>query len=182
MPYYPPASGGGGYNLVQDEGTSLAVRTTLDFVGAGVTASDVAGETQISIPGGGTPSSTTVEVNLGATPVWQGKFTITDAAISTSSKVHVWQAPGPYTGKGIRADEAALQPVDIIAVEPLTGSASVHWQTPPMLTQRSGLLSGGGEKVNVSTFNITNYPQDRYETCRLGKISGNVKFTYQILA
>jgi hypothetical protein len=100
-----------------------------------------------------TVTAATVEVNLGNTPVWRGKFTVTDGAISTVSKILVWQAPGPYTGKGTRADEAEMQPVQVIAVQPLTGSAGVMWQTPP-------LLSGNR---------------------RLGRVRGNVKFHYQIL-
>ena len=47
------AAGAQGYATVEDEGTPLAQRTVLDFVGAGVTATDVGGETRISIPGGG---------------------------------------------------------------------------------------------------------------------------------
>jgi len=42
---------GSGYNLVEDEGVAQTVRTTMNFVGAGVTASDIGGKTQISIPG-----------------------------------------------------------------------------------------------------------------------------------
>jgi len=41
------------YSLIQDEGVSQTQRTTLDFVGAGVTCSDVGGETSCNIPGGG---------------------------------------------------------------------------------------------------------------------------------
>ncbi len=47
------AAGGGGYDTIEDEGGALPQRTTIDFVGAGVTAADVAGETQVTIPGGG---------------------------------------------------------------------------------------------------------------------------------
>lgn len=48
---YPPATGSG-YNTVEDEGVALTQRTTINFTGAGVTASDVAGETEVNIPGG----------------------------------------------------------------------------------------------------------------------------------
>lgn len=48
---------GGGYNLVQDEGVGLTARTTLNFIGAGVTCVDNAGNTRtdctISSSGGG---------------------------------------------------------------------------------------------------------------------------------
>lgn len=47
--------GGGGYTIVQDEGVALPVQSTLNFVGAGVTATNDAGSsrTLITIPGGG---------------------------------------------------------------------------------------------------------------------------------
>jgi hypothetical protein len=46
----PPS---GGYDTIEDEGTPLAQETVLNFVGAGVTASAGAGETTVTIPGGG---------------------------------------------------------------------------------------------------------------------------------
>lgn len=47
------ASGSGGYDTVEDEGTPLTQRSTMNFVGAGVTAADSGGVTVITIPGGG---------------------------------------------------------------------------------------------------------------------------------
>lgn len=49
------ASGGGGsaYNLIEDEGTPLTARTTLDFTGAGVSCADSGGKTVCTIAGGG---------------------------------------------------------------------------------------------------------------------------------
>lgn len=44
--------GGGGYNTIQDEGVALPQRTIMNFIGAGVTASDVGGKTQVDIIGG----------------------------------------------------------------------------------------------------------------------------------
>lgn len=102
-------------------------------------------------------AATTVEINVALTPTWTGKFTITDGAITASSKVLCWQAPGPYTGKGTRADEAELQPVSVIAVEPETGTAVVKWQTPPMI------MRGG----SIATY--------------LSKVRGNVKFSYLVM-
>jgi hypothetical protein len=45
--------GAGGYNLIQEEGTSLPARTTIDFQGGGVTATDDGTKTIVTIPGGG---------------------------------------------------------------------------------------------------------------------------------
>lgn len=96
-----------------------------------------------------------LEVNLGAA-AFRGSFTITHPAISSTKKINVWQAPGPYTGKGTRADEAEMQPVSIIAANPGAGSATVYWQTPPIVSYNNGISQ------------------------RIGKVKGNVKFNYAI--
>lgn len=46
----------GGYDTVEDEGTPLAQRSTINFAGAGVTAADTGGVTVVTIPGGGSGS------------------------------------------------------------------------------------------------------------------------------
>ena len=117
-------------------------------------------------------------MNLGATATWRGKFTITDAAITTAKKVLCWQAPGPYTSKGTRADEAELQPVSVIAVEPLTGSANVFWQTPPMVSYSFPAIDQG------KTATLTDGPLGPGQVTgrRLGKVRGNVRFSYLVMA
>jgi len=49
---------GGAVLMVQDEGSNLVARSILNFVGAGVTASDDGSRAVITIPGGGTSSGT----------------------------------------------------------------------------------------------------------------------------
>jgi hypothetical protein len=53
LPWRAAASGiaQSAYNLFQDEGSNVTRRTTANFVGSGVTVTDVAGVTNISIPG-----------------------------------------------------------------------------------------------------------------------------------
>lgn len=46
-------SGGSGYNLIKDETSGLTARTTLAFLGAGVTCADNATQTECTISGGG---------------------------------------------------------------------------------------------------------------------------------
>lgn len=104
------------------------------------------------------PTATTVEVNLGGTAVRTGRFTITDASISGSSKVMCWQAPGPYTGKGTLADEAAMQPVLVTAVVPGSGQAVVHWRTP------------------------SSYVYTARGVSHRGLVRGNVKFLYSVFS
>ncbi len=47
------ATGSTGYATVEDEGSALAQRSTLNFTGAGVSAADSGGKTVVTIPGGG---------------------------------------------------------------------------------------------------------------------------------
>jgi hypothetical protein len=133
--------------------------------------------------GGGGASATTVELNLGSTPVWRGKFTITDAAISATSKVQCWQAPGPYTGKGTRADEAEMQPIQVIAVAPATGSAVVYWQTPPMVAMEQQYSDGKFNAAGATFDRLMNQRDPAVFTpTRINKVRGNVKFTYSVYA
>jgi len=57
-------AGGGSsfYQTMQDEGVDLTQRAAMNFVGAGVTATDLGGVTTVTIPGGG--SSTFLEPDL----------------------------------------------------------------------------------------------------------------------
>lgn len=133
--------------------------------------------------GGGGGSATTVEVDLGSTATWRGRFTITDAGIGATSKVLVWQAPGPYTGKGTRADEAELAPVSIIAASPAVGTAQVYWETPPMISERKNSQMAF---LNIGT-TVLNSPKDpqainQGPVSRIGKVRGNIKFTYLVFA
>lgn len=50
---YPPGGAGGGYNTIQDEGSGLTTRTTLNFAGAGVACADDTTRTTCTISGGG---------------------------------------------------------------------------------------------------------------------------------
>ena len=75
--------------------------------------------------------ATEVEVSLGSAPGARhsGRFTITDAAITATRKLQVWQAAGPYTNKGTRADEAEMDFVVCVA-KAAAGSATVYWHSP----------------------------------------------------
>jgi hypothetical protein len=101
-----PASGGGTTNFLRADGTWAVP------------------------PGSGGADIKTVAVDLGASPVTEGSFVITDAAIGVSSIVRVWQGDGPYAGKGSGRDESEMDAVDCFAV-PAAGSATVHWQVRP---------------------------------------------------
>ena len=62
------APGGSGGHTIMDEGSALTARANLDFVGAGVTVTDDAGnnKTIVTIPGGSTgstPAATLIYMN-----------------------------------------------------------------------------------------------------------------------
>ncbi len=70
---------GGGGHTIQDEGSSLTQRTKLNFVGAGVTVTDDAGNdaTKVTISGGGA-GTTTVETPTGTVNSTNTAFTVTN--------------------------------------------------------------------------------------------------------
>lgn len=185
-----------------DDADAAAQRTTLGAAAASHThaASDIASGTVATARlGSGTANSstflrgdqtwaaptasvagTTVEINLGSAWRTDGRFTITDAAITATSKVLCWQAPGPYTGKGTSVDQPTLEPVQIMAVAPASGSATVYWQTPPQQAVRplAGISPnfGGGTAANSGTNRDL-----QFTALRLGRVRGNIKFTYLVL-
>jgi len=77
--------GGGGYTIVQDEGVALTVRTTLNFVGAGVTATDDGTRTVVTIPGGGAGAVTSVFTRIGAVVAVTGDYTAAQVTNAVST-------------------------------------------------------------------------------------------------
>lgn len=95
-----PASSGGTITT-QDEGTPLSSTvTTLNFTGAGVTASGAGATTTINISGGAGATWTEVEVDFGTALFQKSKsFVVTDSAITTSHKIAVVHSFATPTGK-----------------------------------------------------------------------------------
>jgi hypothetical protein len=164
---------------ILDELVSQGLVSRINFAGAGVVATVAGGLATITIAGGGGPgggSATTVEVNVGATPISRGKFIITDAGITGTSKVIVAQAPGPYTGKGTRADEAEMDPLWCVA-EPGAGQAIVYWATLHQIIDQ-----GWSEIARRDAILSADASRFRTERRVIGKVKGNIKFTYQVFA
>lgn len=93
-----------------------------------------------------------------------------------------WQAPGPYTGKGTLADEAAMQPVRVVAVLPAEGSCTVWWETPAFVAFSPVIPNGNRDSPSTVVGFDPRYPYVAYEAKRIGKVEGNVKFSYMILS
>jgi|CXWL01.1.fsa_nt_gi hypothetical protein len=83
------SGGGSGYNLIEEDGTPLTARTTIDFTGAGVTCSDVAGETRCNVPGGsGNIGSFTVTFGTDAISRYESdEATVSAAWVGASSDI-----------------------------------------------------------------------------------------------
>lgn len=130
--------------------------------------------------GGGGFAASEVEVDVGSVPVFQGKFTITDAGITVGAKVLVWQAPGPYTGKGTRADEAEMDRI-IAYAEPAGagGSAVVKWKTEQEVRMIPQMMGSGRTFLTPAH---QDDPQAIKTPRRIGRVRGNVKFHYAVAA
>lgn len=79
--------------------------------------------------GGGGGSVTAVALSpspsLGSIPAYDGSFTITDASLSSSKRVLVWQVPNGDD------DELEMDTITATAAVPTAGSVSVYWQAQP---------------------------------------------------
>jgi hypothetical protein len=138
MPLFPPASSGGGVDT-QDEGTPLGNTTSLNFTGAGVTASGV-NPTVVNVPGGGAGLVAQVATTLTGInyDIQYSEQTVVDANISATSKVIIgW-------GNITDADENTpdMDDVEFNAV-PAAGSMVVRISTRTMWDRL-----GGAYKIN----------------------------------
>jgi hypothetical protein len=69
-----------------------------------------------------------VEKNLGSVPRLSGRFTVTGLSGLTIGKpVNMFQAAGPYTGKGTRADEAEMDGIIVKAVVTAVDTITAYW-------------------------------------------------------
>lgn len=96
-----------GYALVEEEGVPVTARTTLNFAGAGVTATDSGGKTLVTIPGGGGGggNSVTVPVNFGASFTDRADTVVTGQSwVATTSEIVVQI----LTPAGVDPDEMRL--------------------------------------------------------------------------
>ena len=124
-------------------------------------------------PPGKGASFLTFETTIGA-PASQGKFFFIDSNVQRSNTVMMWQAPGPYTGKGTRADEASFAPVTVIAVETLTDGGFVYWKA----AETHAVEDWNTPPLNPSA--TVPYPAFVRPLKRVGKVGGNIRFNYLV--
>jgi hypothetical protein len=113
--------------------------------------------------------------------VWRGKVTVTDATVTTASKLNVWQAPGPYTGKGSRGDEAAMDNLKLVAI-PGAGQFDIYWSAVEGYSTGPRLYGREGNYIPVGVTYATQPGRanvDKTMSVR-GKVKGNFKFFYTV--
>jgi hypothetical protein len=124
------STSGSGYATVEDEGSPLTQRTTLNFTGAGVSASDSGGKTVVNIPGGaGAGASGQTTVDFGSFPgKSDASVAITgQSSIATNSIVNAWifaKATSDHS-----ADEHLVETISIKAGNIVAGTGFTIYAT-----------------------------------------------------
>lgn len=79
---------------------------------------------------GGSPATlamTVTTIDLGTSPLRSGSFTITTSGLTTGDPILITQIPGPYSGKGTRADEAEMGIMAISGVAESATTIRCYW-------------------------------------------------------
>lgn len=128
------AAGGSGYSVVQDEGTPLTARSTINFVGAGVTATDSGSVTTVTIPGGGGGGITVTRatITVPANTVGEYTATVVDGSATGTSKVQCQIAINTAI------DQNGPDEVGNMSVYALPGTGSIAFT----LTKSTGFFVG----------------------------------------
>lgn len=95
-------------NQIQDEGSNVTQRTTVNFVGSGVTVTDTGGKTQVSITGGGA-GGTVKTIQLGITEASTG------ATLALSGNLLVLNNNGSGAGVLINSRWQFVVPADFVS-------------------------------------------------------------------
>lgn len=121
--------------VVQDEGVTQGVVGTLNFTGAGVTASVAGSTATVNITGGGGGGgSATTAVVTALTASKRMEVTVTDASVSTSSKIMLSLASMPDTAQNADDD------IDLLGMYAIPGTGSFVFRAS-FLTPFLGPLS-----------------------------------------
>lgn len=104
--------------LVQDEGVSQGYASTINFTGAGVTASISGATATVNIPGGGGGGSATAATITSTVVSTRLEATVTDASVSATSKIMLSLASMPDT------DQTADDDLDIRGMYAIPGTGS----------------------------------------------------------
>jgi hypothetical protein len=130
-----------GYNTIEDEGTPLTQRSTINFVGSGVTAADSGGKTVVTIASGGLTEFTELETTAApnaTVPV----NSLTPVTATTDADV-------AFVPKGAGALLAAV-PNNLTSGGNKRGQYAVDWQ---LLRNANTQVASGNRSVILGGFN-----------------------------
>lgn len=149
-------SSGGGYDTVQDEGSGLTQRTTLNFAGAGVTCADDTTKTTCTITGAAGEIWTNAGPNSirSAPPTtgwsWdnQSSATVTEPTSYSSNELKI--ASGVGSGLHIRYRTAPSVPYTITALFHMNGIHGVNFLRFGLVFRQSsdGKIAYGGLRTD----------------------------------
>lgn len=151
-------SSSGGYSTVEDEGTPVTQQSTINFTGAGVTATDSGGKTVVTIPGGaGSGASGVTEVDFGAFPGnSDSSVAVTgQASIVAGSVVNAWIVATATSDHS--ADEHFIETIRVTAGNIIAGTGftiyafNTSQANEPLLVNRSGRISIAGAATTPSS-------------------------------
>ena len=129
--------GGGGITLVQDEGIALPVRSILNFIGAGVTATDDAGSSRTNVTitgGGGGGAVTSVFTRIGDVIAATGDYT----AAQVTNAVSIL---GSYANPAW---------ITSLAYAKITGAPAAGVPTSRQVIAGTGMSGGGALTADVT--------------------------------
>jgi hypothetical protein len=110
--------------VIQDEGGVLGTVNTINFVGAGISASVSGDVATITVSGGGGGGSVTINTAVLDLPysLHSHSITVTDASVSSTSNII------PSLGSQLDTDENSADMVDLLGMStvPQTGSFIVN--------------------------------------------------------
>ncbi|MDP2815910.1 MAG: hypothetical protein Q8O19_04450 [Rectinemataceae bacterium] len=153
-------AGGSGYNLIKDETVSLTARTTLAFLGAGVSCADNVTQTECTIAGGG---SSDLQATYGA-DVDGGNATIALTTADDSIVISNPASAGTDSAFVLKVDQLAAGAVDGLQIANAgtgAGLAVNATSTGNLIQlQKSGtnkfvVANNGGLAIFGATTNIT---------------------------
>ncbi len=157
------AAAGSGGHTIQDEGTPQTARANLNFVGAGVTVTDDAGNnaTVVTIPGG---SGVTGSGTTGKISKWSSSSALTDSVLTESSgKIGIGHPSSISAYLHIGNGTTTVADTDAaLFLQSGNGASSardwkIHVEMPNgrLYVEDMGFNNGGGGVGKVMTFDYT---------------------------
>jgi hypothetical protein len=115
---------------VQDEGVAITDRPVLNFVGAGVTATDSGSSILVTIPGGGGSATAFLNQNLGSQAAQSGSFTFTIASSAIGSLIEMFET-AETLASGETADRLECDSIRATGIVTAATTGTAYWNAMP---------------------------------------------------